>query len=296
MGTSLNLQAWSKTPALNDNIDSTIGDIDDDIAPDTLDDKQRGFMAALAKFADDIGGALAAGGTADALTVTTNQDISDAHLTDGYCLVVRATAANTATSVTIAVDGLGAKAIKTNEGGNPAIGQITNGMFLLLFYDGTAGEFRAANLNTAVAAASNSGANSASFLATKGGTAQTISQTGAVAVTFGTESFDVGSYYNTSTYRWTPPAGYAVIHAHLTIRTSPPVNPDRYTLKLYKNGSLYRQAQTVTNVSSDFTASITTVESVSGSDYFSVYVDASYDSSYSIRGATNESWFCGTMV
>jgi hypothetical protein len=295
MPTALNLQAWSKTPALNDNIDSTIGEIDDDIPVDALDDKQRGIMAALAKFADDIGGALAAAGSANALEVTTNQAISEAHLTDGYALVVRATAANDSTTVTIAVDGTSAKAIKTADGGLPTVGQITDGMYLMLFFDATADEFRAANLN-AVSDTSTSGSSLSSFRAHKNGSNQTISSNGPTKLTFGTEAFDEGSDYNTSTSTWTPPAGTALIHVQAMIRTSPPQDPDRYSLKLYRNGSLYRQSQIITNESEDFSLWLTTIEQVSGSDAFTVYVEAAYDSSYSVRGGSDESWFCGTMV
>lgn len=252
-------------------------------------------MAALAKFADDIGGALLASGTANALTVTTNQAISESHLTDGYALVVRAASANSSTTVIIAVDGISAKAIKTAEGGNPAVGQITSGMHLLLFYNATAGNFRAANLNSA-SAVTTLGASTASFLAHKNGTDQTISSAAATQVTFPTESYDVGPYYTTSSSRWTPPAGYALISVCINIDTSPPVGAERYTLKLYKNGSLYRQAQFIADETWDYFASITTIESVNGSDYFQVYVDSVFDSSYTVYGASTDSWFCGTMV
>lgn len=295
MATDLNVQAWDKTPALNDNSDSTIGDIDDDIAPNTLDDKQRGIMAAIARYIDDVGGALEAGGTANALTVTTNQGISASHLTDGYALVVRAADANTSGTVTIAVDSLSAVAIKTADGGNPDVGQITDEMFLLLFYDGTNGYFRAANLNT-VTDTSSLGAVDASFLAHKNGTSQTISSSDETAVTFGTESYDVGSYYNTSTSRWTPPAGYALINASVIFTASPSTTPDRYTIKLMKNGSLHRQNRVVWDSSASFSASLSTIESVNGTDYFSIAVDAAFDNSYSVSGTVTESWFSGTMV
>jgi len=295
LGTALNLQAWSKTPALNDNVDSTIGDIDDEIAVTALDDKQCGFMAALAKYADDIGGALLAAGTANALTVTTNQAIDSAHLTDGFALVVRTASANSSTTVTIAVDGLSAKAIKTAEGGNPAVGQITSGMHLLLFYNSTAGNFRAANLN-AVSDTATLGAADASFSAHMNGTDQTISTSGATLLEFDTESFDVGSYFNTSSYRWTPPAGYAMISLGVMLATSPTISPNRYTLKLYKNGALHKQAQIIVDESWDYSTSIITMESVNGTDYFQAYVDSFLDDSYTVSGATTDSWFCGTMV
>ena len=102
------VQYWSTTPASNATADSDITSSDSQ-SPATLDDNVRSIMAGVAKFADDMGGKLSAGGTANALTVTTNQVLVSAQITDGLRLAIKATADNTSTTVTFAPDGLTAQ-------------------------------------------------------------------------------------------------------------------------------------------------------------------------------------------
>lgn len=295
MGTALNLQAWSTTPASNSGADSTIGTIDNDQAATKVDDWQRSTMAAIAKYIDDVGGALAAGGTADALTVTTNQALSQSHVTDGLMLAIRATAANTSTTVTFAPDTLTAANIKCADGTAPAVGQITDGMMLLLFYNATASEWRAANLG-AVVATSSQGSSTASFLVHKNGSDQSVSTTAATKVTFGTEVFDVGSKFATST--WTPPSGTVLIHASVTVTSSvSEASPSTYELKLYKNSAFYKSvAYEAYNTISPFSLVLSVIDTANGTDTYEIYIDSGSDSAYSVEGDATDTWFCGTMV
>lgn len=293
MGTALNLQAWSTSPASNSGADSTIGTIDNDQAATKVDDWQRSTMAAIAKYIDDVGGALAAGGSANALTVTTNQALSESHVTDGLMLAIRATAANTSTTVTFAPDSLTARNIKCADGTAPAVGQITNGLMLLLFYNATAAEWRAANLGATVTTSSQ-GSSTCSFLAHKNGSDQSISTTAATKVTFGTEVFDTGSKFATST--WTPVSGVVLIHASVTINTAG-ASPSTYELKLYKNGSLYKSVgYEAYSAYSPFSLVLSIIDTAGGSDTYEIYIDSGSDSSYSVEGDATDTWFCGTMV
>ena len=289
MATALNLQAWSTTPASNSGADSTIGTIDNDQAATKVDDWQRELMAAVARYIDDVGGALVAGGTADALTVTTNQVLSEAHVTDGLFLPIRATAANTSTTVTFAPDTLTARNIKCADGTAPAVGQITNGMMLLLYYNATASEWRAANLG-AVVATSSQGSATSSFLAHKNGTDQSISTTAATKITWGTEVYDVGSDLASST--WTPPSGTVLIIANVTINS---LTSGSFELKLYKNGVEY-QAVPWPSQSSTFSVPLQIIDTANGTDTYEIYADSSSDASYSVEGDSTDTWFCGTMV
>jgi hypothetical protein len=71
------------------------------------------MMAAIAKWRDDASGNLVTGGTAAAITITTNQGLTA--LTDGFSVTARITTSN-ALNATLAVDGLTAKAIATDTG------------------------------------------------------------------------------------------------------------------------------------------------------------------------------------
>lgn len=155
MGTSYNPQAWNGTSgvASNATADAGLGNVESSAAgsPSAVDHWDRGIMAAVRNYVLDTDGGLAAGGTANAITLTTNQALSSAHLTNGLRLAVWATATNTSTSVTIAVDGLAAQAIKRVDGSALDVGSIKAGMLLDLVYK-TGDGFRAANIAPAVAA------------------------------------------------------------------------------------------------------------------------------------------------
>jgi hypothetical protein len=146
MGNALNVQAWSTTAATNDGADSTIGTVANTSSPTSVDDWVRGIMAAIAKYADDTGGALVAGGSATALTVTTGQALSSGHIANGLRLCVRTGSAATG-AATIAVDGLTAVDIKKNNGASAIVaGDWASGDILDLVYSSTASAFIAANL------------------------------------------------------------------------------------------------------------------------------------------------------
>lgn len=99
---------WSRTAASNGTADSTIN-MAEGMAPSAVNDGGRGVMAAAAKYRDDMSGAIAAGGTANALTVTSYQSLTS--LTDGFTVAFRVASANTG-STTLAVDGLTAKPLR----------------------------------------------------------------------------------------------------------------------------------------------------------------------------------------
>jgi hypothetical protein len=137
------------------------------------------------------------------------------------------------------------------------------------------------------------GANRCSFRAHKNGTSQTISSTSATKVTFGTESFDVGSKFASS--RWTPVAGTALINFHVTVQGITANEPiDVY---LYKNGSAtFRAAASIGILGDIHTIELTIVEQTNGTDYYEVYVDSDADASYEVNGAAGTTWFSGAML
>jgi microcystin-dependent protein len=102
---------WSRTAASNATADSTVNWAEG-MAPSAVNDSARAMMASTAAFRDDISGAIATGGTSTAYTVTSYQVFDTlAHL-NGQMIAFTPHTTNGAT-VTLNVDGLGAKPLRS---------------------------------------------------------------------------------------------------------------------------------------------------------------------------------------
>lgn len=99
---------WSLVAATNASSDSAITWIEGQ-APSTVNNSARQMMARDAELLGDIGGALTAGGTADALTVTANSAFTT--YANGRIVTLRIATDNT-TAATLNVNGIGAKSIR----------------------------------------------------------------------------------------------------------------------------------------------------------------------------------------
>jgi hypothetical protein len=99
---------WSTTAASNTNSDSAINWAEGQL-PGTVNDSARAMMVRVAEIVKDLGGALTAGGSANALTVTANSAFTTN--VDGRFLAFRAASSNT-TAATLNVNGIGAKSIR----------------------------------------------------------------------------------------------------------------------------------------------------------------------------------------
>lgn len=97
--------------------------------PDTGGANWRGFTPGFSSAYGVVGG------TANAMTLALTPAVPA--YTTGLSFEARTTAANTSTTVTLNLNGLGAKSIKLQDNSNPAVGQIIAGAVLLLTYDGT---------------------------------------------------------------------------------------------------------------------------------------------------------------
>lgn len=102
---------WSRTAASNSNADSTVNWAEGQ-APSSVNDSARAMMASTAAFRDDISGAIATGGTSTAYTVTSYQVFSSLSAMSGQVVAFTPHATNGAT-VTLNVDGLGAKPLRS---------------------------------------------------------------------------------------------------------------------------------------------------------------------------------------
>ncbi len=284
--TNENVRLWSVTTGTaNAAVDASISSSDSQ-SPDTVDNNIRSIMTAVKRQADDQGGWIVAGGTATALTATTASGITTAMLANGLRLCVRTASASTG-AATIAVDAAAATSIKKQGGAAIAAGDWASGDILDLVYSSTASAFLAANISGSLSSAT------ASFSAHKNGVDQTISSISPTKVTFGTELFDVGALFATST--WTPPAGKALINAAIIVTNATP--GEALGLHLYKNGASFKAHVIVIDDSVNNTSlAITAIVSTNGSDTWEIYVDSITDSSYLVNGGTNSTWFEGTMI
>lgn len=111
---------WSTTAASNSNSDSGITWAEGQL-PGTVNGSARAMMGRVAELVKDMGGALTAGGSANALTVTTNSAFTTN--VDGRFLAFRA-ASNNTTAATLNVNGIGAASIRkmTTSGDVPLTG------------------------------------------------------------------------------------------------------------------------------------------------------------------------------
>lgn len=93
-------------------------------------------MASVKRYVLDTDGGVTSGGTADALTITTNRVISSGHQAAGFSQRFKAGNTNTG-AATVNVDSLGAVAIKRLNGDALSAGDIVSGGIYDIAFDGT---------------------------------------------------------------------------------------------------------------------------------------------------------------
>jgi microcystin-dependent protein len=101
---------WSQTAASNATADTSVN-YSEGQSPSSLNDSARAAMASLAKWRDDISGAITTGGSSTAYTVTSYSAFDSLAHMSGQMIGFVPHATNGAT-VTLNVDGLGAKPLR----------------------------------------------------------------------------------------------------------------------------------------------------------------------------------------
>jgi microcystin-dependent protein len=130
---------WSQTASADANADSTINWAEGQ-APSSVNDSARAMMAAMAKYRDDIAGAIVTAGTSTAYTVSSFQVFdTSAHL-DGQMIAFTPHATNNAT-VTLNVDSLGAKPLRSAPNVELPAGVIIQGTPYTATYNNSDGAF-----------------------------------------------------------------------------------------------------------------------------------------------------------
>src|SRR6185369_16640381 len=102
---------WSRVAGSNASADATVNWAEGQ-PPSSVNDSARAMMASTAAYRDDMAGAIATGGTSTAYTVTSYQVFDTLAHMSGQIIAFTPHATNGAT-VTLNVDGLGAKPLRS---------------------------------------------------------------------------------------------------------------------------------------------------------------------------------------
>lgn len=133
---AVSVYAWSTTASSNGSASSAVNFAEGQ-TPASLNNSNRAQMAEIAAWLLALGGGVTYGGSSSDYTVTNSTPGVWSAYATGQVIALKANHTNDDTTVNIDVDGLGNKRIKTNDGGDPAIGDIVSGGIYLLAYDGT---------------------------------------------------------------------------------------------------------------------------------------------------------------
>lgn len=129
----MTLYKWSQTASSDATADSTINWAEGQ-APSSVNDSARAMMAATAKYRDDIAGAIVTGGTSTAYTVSSYEAFDTlAHL-NGQMIAFTPHATNGAT-VTLNVDSLGARPLRSSPAVELLAGTIIQGTPYVAVYN-----------------------------------------------------------------------------------------------------------------------------------------------------------------
>jgi microcystin-dependent protein len=128
---------WSKTAANNAGADSTCP-WPEGMAPSQINDSARGNMAALAKYFGDVSGALVTTGTSTGYSVSSNGGFDTLANMNGAMIAFTPHVTSGAT-VTLNVDGLGAKPLRLAPGVELIEGQLVQGTPYVAVYNNTDG-------------------------------------------------------------------------------------------------------------------------------------------------------------
>lgn len=128
---------WSRVASANATADANINFAEGQ-APSSVNDSARALMASAAGFRDDISGAIVTGGTSTAYTVSSYQVFDTLAHMNGMMLAFTPHATN-GTTVTLNVDGLGAKPLRTAPAVELMAGTLVQGTPYVATYNNSDG-------------------------------------------------------------------------------------------------------------------------------------------------------------
>jgi len=135
----MTLYKWSQTAANNATADSSVN-WQEGQAPSSVNDSARAMMASVAKYRDDVSGAIITSGTSTAYTIASYETFDTlAHL-NGQIIAFTPHATNGAI-VTLNVDSLGAKPLRPTVGVDLLAGVLIQGTPYVAVYNNLDGVF-----------------------------------------------------------------------------------------------------------------------------------------------------------
>jgi microcystin-dependent protein len=135
----MTLYKWSKTAENNATADPSIN-WQEGQAPSSVNDSGRAMMASIAKHRDDVAGAIVTGGTATAYTVTSYEAFDTLTHLNGQIIAFTPHATNGGT-VTLNVDSLGAKPLRSVPSADLLPGTLIQGTPYLAIYNNSDAAF-----------------------------------------------------------------------------------------------------------------------------------------------------------
>ncbi len=131
--------SWSQTSNSNASADSNVNWAENQ-APSSVNDSARAMMSSAAKYRDDISGAIATGGSSTAFTVASNQSFSTlAYLANQ--IVAFSPHTTCGATVTLNVDSLGAKPLRSAPSTELPAGALVQGTPYVATYNSSDGAF-----------------------------------------------------------------------------------------------------------------------------------------------------------
>jgi len=133
------------------------------------------------------------------------------------------------------------------------------------------------------------------FHAHKNGVNQTplLNTGGPDKITFGTELFDTGSFYNASQSRWVPPAGS--VHITAAVYLTGVLNGGSYTLAVYKNGVLFKLGLAAAVAGNAAPLQVSFDDTCTGTDYYEAFVQGNAAGA-TCTGNVGYTYFTGHLV
>src|ERR1051325_4098800 len=131
--------SWSKTPASNATADATINWAEGQ-SPSSVNDSARAMMARIAEWRDDMSGILQTIGTPTGYIVTSNQ-VFDTLLHMHGAMIAFVPHVTCGATVTLNVDGLGTKPLRTSPGVELQSGMLIQGTPYVATYNNSDGAF-----------------------------------------------------------------------------------------------------------------------------------------------------------
>lgn len=154
---------------------------------------------------------------------------------------------------------------------------------------------RIAVLEAQMAALQAAQLNKPCFRAHKASTNQSVSSATPTLVTFGAKTFDVGVFYSTSTFLWTPPAGHIRIGAQIYMLNGGVVG-DNAIAYIRKNGTAIAYQASRVAVNNDQYCMLDINDICSGADAYDVYFQANGAGGKNIGGDPAQTYFYGDWL